>query len=98
VRVFVVNGAEVGFEIEDDGIGISEDLRGRIFDPFFTTKKPGEGTGLGLSISYSIVREHGGTLTADSEPGQGTLMRVTLPAAVSAIQAAAPGADARRAG
>ncbi len=77
------NGAEdvgrIFIDVTDDGAGIAEEIRDRIFDPFFTTKKPGRGTGLGLAISYSIVREHGGTLSAESAPGRGTTMRIELP-------------------
>ncbi|UCF66883.1 MAG: PAS domain S-box protein [Acidobacteriota bacterium] len=82
LRCGVAPSGHVLLEVEDDGVGIPEEVRGRIFDPFFTTKASGRGTGLGLSISYAIVREHGGQLYADSEPGRGTVMRVLLPAAV----------------
>jgi PAS domain S-box-containing protein len=65
--------------IEDEGCGIPNDAIERIFDPFYTTKPVGEGTGLGLSISYQIVRNHGGEITVDSQPGAGTTFRVALP-------------------
>ncbi|MCE5264517.1 MAG: hypothetical protein LLG97_13410 [Deltaproteobacteria bacterium] len=65
--------------VEDNGIGIRAEIRDRIFDPFFTTKPKETGTGLGLSISYGIVRDHGGELTAESEPGRYTRFHVDLP-------------------
>ena len=66
-------------EIEDDGPGISEEIRTRIFEPFFTTKAQGEGSGLGLDIVWRIiVDEHHGTISVESEPGK-TVFRVTLP-------------------
>jgi two-component system NtrC family sensor kinase len=65
--------------IEDQGQGIPDDAIEHIFDPFFTTKPVGEGTGLGLSISYQIVRNHGGEITVDSQPGAGTVFHVALP-------------------
>ena len=67
--------------ITDTGIGIPKENLERIFDPFFTTKPMGEGTGLGLSIVYSIIKDHQGSLEVQSEPGQGTSFKVTLPAA-----------------
>ncbi len=85
VHLASAGAGQIVMDVEDDGAGIPEAVRAKIFDPFFTTKKPGEGTGLGLSISYAIVREHGGQLVADSEPGQGTIMRVSLPAAAPSI-------------
>ena len=73
-------GESVRIEIEDNGPGLSEDLRKRVFEPFFTTKKVGEGTGLGLSVSYFIVVEnHGGQMEVESVPDEGTTFIVTLP-------------------
>jgi signal transduction histidine kinase len=72
-------GGTVVVEIRDDGPGIAPELRERLFEPFFTTKPAGRGSGLGLSISQRIVSEHGGRIELDSEPGQGTCVRVSLP-------------------
>ncbi len=66
--------------VKDNGQGIPEDMLDKIFDPFFTTKAPGKGTGLGLSLSYGIVREHGGEIFAESEPGKWTEFTILLPA------------------
>lgn len=65
--------------VEDSGSGISAEIQDRIFDPFFTTKPKGNGTGLGLSISYAIVRDHGGQLSVESEPGRFTRFHIDLP-------------------
>ena len=66
--------------IRDNGTGIPADLKDKIFNPFFTTKPAGEGTGLGLSISHDIiVKQHGGSIEIDTEPGQFTEIRVILP-------------------
>lgn len=79
----VVNGTAVA-EIGDTGSGIPSEHLARIYDPFFTTKAIGQGTGLGLSITYGIVREHDGTITCDSEVGQGTRFVLSFPAATTA--------------
>jgi two-component system NtrC family sensor kinase len=68
-------------EIGDTGSGIPPEQLSRIYDPFFTTKDIGKGTGLGLSITYGIVQEHGGTITCDSQVGQGTRFSIRLPLA-----------------
>ena len=74
----LVDAVEV--RIRDNGIGIPPELRDKLFQPFFTTKPTGEGTGLGLSISYDIVtQQHGGTITAESEPGAYTEFTIRLP-------------------
>ena len=67
-------------EVEDNGPGMSEEIRRRIFEPFFTTKEVGIGTGLGLSVSYMIIADkHKGTITVDSSPGKGTRFTINLP-------------------
>jgi signal transduction histidine kinase len=73
-------GDDVVVEIFDNGGGIPREHLARIFDPFFTTKPVGVGTGLGLSISYGIVKAMGGDITVDSTVGEGTTVRVRLPA------------------
>ena len=70
----------VFIQIQDTGIGIPAEIHNRIFDPFFTTKEVGRGTGQGLSITYSIVIErHGGTLSFDTEMGEGTTFTISIP-------------------
>jgi len=71
-------------EVADTGLGIPREHLSRIYDPFFTTKAGGQGTGLGLSITYGIVQEHRGTIACESQEGQGTRFRITLPLASSA--------------
>ncbi|MEM7216770.1 MAG: ATP-binding protein [Pseudomonadota bacterium] len=74
-----VRGDQVAVVVSDDGPGIPPDVLGKLFDPFFTTKPPGEGTGLGLSISYGILQEHGGSISAASEPGCGASFTLLFP-------------------
>jgi two-component system NtrC family sensor kinase len=66
-------------KVSDTGPGIPKEVLAKIFDPFFTTKEVGKGTGLGLSISYSIIEKLGGTITVDSQMGQGTTFTIALP-------------------
>lgn len=73
--------ARVCVIVADDGPGISAENLPKIFDPFFTTKRPGGGSGLGLTICLAVVKDHGGTVEVDSEPGKGATFRVFLPAA-----------------
>ncbi len=69
------NKARISFK--DTGSGIPEEVMKNIFDPFYTTKK--DGTGLGLSVCYGLVKDHGGEMKYESEPGKGTTAIVTLP-------------------
>ena len=71
------NGKFLEVDFSDSGPGIPPDRIERIFDPFYTTKE--NGTGLGLSVSYTIVRSFGGSITASSKPGEGSIFRVRLP-------------------
>jgi signal transduction histidine kinase len=74
------SGEAVEIRVRDNGIGIPVDIRDKLFQPFFTTKPTGEGTGLGLSITYDIVtKQHGGTITVDSEVGDYTEFVIALP-------------------
>ncbi|MEI7638344.1 MAG: ATP-binding protein [Syntrophus sp. (in: bacteria)] len=72
-------GAYLQLTVSDTGEGIDPAIKDKIFDPFFTAKQPGEGTGLGLSIVYGIVRDHGGIIAVESNPGEGTTFTVSLP-------------------
>ena len=69
----------VTVRIRDNGSGIPQEAIDKIFNPFFTTKPTDRGTGLGLALSNDIVRQHGGTISVESEPGEFTEMTVTLP-------------------
>jgi signal transduction histidine kinase len=75
----VRNGETVRVMIQDSGPGIAEENLSKIFDPFFTTKEVGKGTGLGLSLCYGIIKEHGGTITPRSRPGEGATFIIDLP-------------------
>jgi two-component system, NtrC family, sensor kinase len=73
-------GDRVEIRIHDNGTGMTPDVKEQMFNPFFTTKPTGEGTGLGLSISHDIiVKQHGGSIEVDTQPGQFTEIRVILP-------------------
>ncbi len=73
-------GEKVEIRIRDNGTGIPAEVKEKIFNPFFTTKPAGEGTGLGLSMSHDIiVKQHGGTLDVETEPGLFTEFRIVLP-------------------
>jgi two-component system, NtrC family, sensor kinase len=73
-------GSTVEIRIRDNGTGIPTEVKEKMFNPFFTTKPAGEGTGLGLSMSHDIiVKQHGGTIDVDTEPGQFTEFRIVLP-------------------
>ena len=69
----------VSITVEDQGVGMEEEIINQITDPFYTTKRSLGGTGLGLSVSAAIIKEHGGTLIFYSEPGFGTVAQVCLP-------------------
>jgi two-component system NtrC family sensor kinase len=75
--------------VSDTGPGVPPDQRDRIFNPFYTTKPVGQGTGLGLSISDGIVREHGGQIRVESQPGEGATFLLELPAIVPEPRASA---------
>jgi signal transduction histidine kinase len=75
-------GNHIEICIRDNGTGIPPEVKEKIFNPFFTTKPAGEGTGLGLSMSHDIiVKQHGGRLEVDTQPGQFTEFRIVLPRA-----------------
>ena len=77
-------GASAHLWVQDDGCGMDEATRRRIFEPYFTSKPIGHGTGLGLAVVEGIVREHGGRMTVDSQPGRGSTFHVWLPLAAAA--------------
>jgi signal transduction histidine kinase len=77
-------GDRVEIRIRDNGTGIPPEVKDKMFNPFFTTKPAGEGTGLGLSISHDIVvKQHGGSIEVDTQPGEFTEVRIILPRTVA---------------
>jgi two-component system NtrC family sensor kinase len=79
-------GDSVEIRIRDNGTGIAPEVKAKLFSPFFTTKPVGEGTGLGLSISHDIiVKQHGGSIEVDTQPGEFTEFRIVLPRGAATI-------------
>ena len=85
----------IAIAISDTGTGISPDVRTHLFEPFFTTKATGKGTGLGLATVYGIVKQSGGDVFVESEPGKGATFTVVPPSRSAPRSAGASGASSR---
>jgi two-component system, cell cycle sensor histidine kinase and response regulator CckA len=91
-QVIAQPGEYVRVTVEDNGAGMSPEVRAHVFEPFFTTKPLGVGTGLGLAMVYGIMKSHGGWVTCQSEPGAGTRMEMYLPRSPQPVEETAQAA------
>ena len=86
-------GKFVVLAVSDSGHGMEPEIAERVFDPYFTTKEVGEGSGMGLSVVHGIVKDHGGAVRVESEPGKGSSFEVFLPVQVRDVEPASEPLD-----